>query len=262
MMNDELIKKIMDIDGYTSLNEGFLLYSLAKKLKDSAIAVEVGSWKGRSTAWLALGLKEAGTHGQVVAIDHGIGDSATGLQETAAAFLHNIKRLEITEFVKPIFEKSQQAILAWSGPIQLLFIDAAHDYESVRTDFGWERYLADGGWIVFHDVLNPSEGPTRIFLEKVIKSNRFNCFGTVDSVVFARKMFNPHPNIVRKYLLMGLLRAWIILTGFHKKLPKRGIRKKISRILMKDILRSLFAKVANHRIAGFSEVRNKSELLA
>ncbi|OGM98179.1 MAG: hypothetical protein A2735_00525 [Candidatus Yanofskybacteria bacterium RIFCSPHIGHO2_01_FULL_41_21] len=256
-MNKEEIKTIMDVEGYTSLKEGLFLYSLAGTLINSPVMVEIGSWKGRSTIWLASGLRDGTGSGRVVAVDHGVGDSDAGIQQTAEIFSANIKKSNVAEMITTIFKKSEEAISNWSDPVDMLFIDGAHDYENVKRDFAWEEFLKDGGWLVMHDVLNPAEGPARMFLERVIKTNGFKNFGTVDSILFAQKGEGLKRYDLRKTIIGILLRFCLILTKVNKKLPKNGLPKKIVRILMKDIVRGLITKVANFKLVGFDKIKTE-----
>ena len=56
-----------EIDGWLTLKEGKLLYNLSKK-NDNGVIVEIGSWKGKSTIYLAHGSKN-GKKNKVYAID-------------------------------------------------------------------------------------------------------------------------------------------------------------------------------------------------
>src|SRR5215471_14050913 len=58
---------IKQIEGYLLPGQEWWLYETASKLRDDAVIVEIGSFKGRSTACLALGC--LGTSKQVFAID-------------------------------------------------------------------------------------------------------------------------------------------------------------------------------------------------
>ena len=47
---------------------------------------------------------------------------------------------------------SREAVkLEWE-PVGLIFIDGGHDYETVRSDCGFLKWLRVGGYVVFHDM--------------------------------------------------------------------------------------------------------------
>jgi predicted O-methyltransferase YrrM len=243
------IEKAEAIEGYLSSNEGLFLYSLSRMSTPSSTIVEIGSWKGKSTTWLAQGLIDGRIDGRIVAIDHGAGDPEAGLEYTKDIFLKNIQEAGVASVIDPIFKKSEDAVSGWQKPIDLLFIDGAHDYQNVKKDFLWEEHLSDGGYLILHDGLNPYDGPAGLYIERVLKSGDFNNFGVVDSILFAKKAVNHNGNILRRKILAFLLKIWLFLTKIYKCLPKRGFRKKITRILMKDILRKVIGFFANYRLS-------------
>jgi len=50
---------------------------------------------------------------------------------------------------------SRKAAQEWKIPIDLLHIDAIHDYENLRVDFtAWEPHVRPGGVVMFHDVIS------------------------------------------------------------------------------------------------------------
>ena len=240
MLNKEQIQKIEKIEGYLDVDEGLLLYKLGNNLSDNNIALEVGSFKGKSTVWTASGIKNSGVKAQVVAVDHGVGDPEAGIMNTKDILMNNIEENGVSHIVKPIFMTSQEAIKNWHEPIDMLFIDAAHDYYNVKEDFKWAKFLKNGGYIVFHDVLNPAEGPARVYIEEVIKSLNFSDFGAVESIMFARKNISRRKRLgIQESIVMYLLYLWLFLTRVINKLPKRGFRKRVVRFTMKSCLRKI-----------------------
>jgi len=249
IIDKKKVQNIEAIEGFLTRNEGLLLYSLARMQKPHSTIVEVGSWKGKSTAWLSHGMIDGGSSGsRVVAVDHGIGDSGTGPENSRGAFLQNMQKSGVSNVIDPIFKKSEDAIKGWQKPIDLLFIDAAHDFENVKKDFLWEEYLSDGGLIVLHDGLEAVLGPAGMYIQRVLNSGDFKNFGTVDSILFAQKTAGHKGNILRRKILTSLLRFNLILGGFYNRSPKQGFRKTIMRILMKSILRKIIGLVANYRL--------------
>lgn len=65
---------------------------------------------------------------------------------------------------------SGEAGKLWHGPIGLLHIDAAHDYESVRTDYEmWAKHVVSGGWLAMDDA-QPGRDVARVIDEIVLPS--------------------------------------------------------------------------------------------
>ncbi len=99
--------------------------------------MEMGSWKEKSTVCLAGGSK-AGKKTKVYAIDpHTQTNLHSELQQksTLDEFTENLKAAGMKDMVKPVVETSENVVAKWDEPIDPLFIDGAHDYDSVTTDF-------------------------------------------------------------------------------------------------------------------------------
>jgi O-methyltransferase len=130
------------------------------------IAVEIGCWVGATTRMLAdIGY-------QVYAIDHFQGNTSDDLGERAAkygsekikeTFLRNMgnrSNVVLVHAESSIAAEKWPYIDTYGGPcfregtppIDLLYIDANHDYESVKEDFElWSRFVRPGGLIIGHD---------------------------------------------------------------------------------------------------------------
>ncbi|GAH29842.1 unnamed protein product, partial [marine sediment metagenome] len=95
-MNDvEKVRQLTSgIDGWLSDSEGELLYELAKKVPSGQAIVEISSWKGKSTVWLAKGT-EAGQRNKVHSVDPHSGSKAhisEGETNTYPAFVDNLTK--------------------------------------------------------------------------------------------------------------------------------------------------------------------------
>ena len=179
------------INGWLTGNEGELLYELAKGCTGRGVIVEIGSWKGKSTVWLAVGSK-AGKKIGVYAIDPHTGSSEhkdiLGKSSTFKEFKENVKRAKVDDVVTPIVKKSEDAAADFNKPVELLFIDGDHSYDSVLADFtAWFPKLIDGGIIAFHDTIG-WEGPMRVVEEKIYKSRYFRNVGFIDSITYGEKV--------------------------------------------------------------------------
>ncbi|MCK9600878.1 MAG: class I SAM-dependent methyltransferase [Sphaerochaeta sp.] len=123
--------------------------------RDTAKAVEVGSYKGRSVCSAARAIVESGAHVFCVDLFEGFKDAEGGAGENfLGQFLRNVKAAGLTDFVSPFVGDStaSAASLAPTGPFDLVMVDAAHDYESVRRDVeAWWPIVAFGGVMIGHD---------------------------------------------------------------------------------------------------------------
>ncbi|KKN76439.1 hypothetical protein LCGC14_0369480 [marine sediment metagenome] len=120
-----------------------------------ALFVEVGCWKGYSTAILA----ESIPYGTVYAVDHWEGNPGTWNYEVArdndiyAIFKANIFSLGLRDIVHPVVMDSQAASkLFEDGVMDLIFLDADHRYDYVKEDImSWLPKLKEGGILCGHD---------------------------------------------------------------------------------------------------------------
>lgn len=178
-LNKERVREIgalaATIQGWLRDVEGASLYESVLQAP-TPVVVELGSWKGRSTVWLASGVRDRG-EGTVCAVDHWEGSSESqvhgrllagyGKDQLYHEFRANLERVGLSDLVTPIKLTTTQAARSWPADRQigLLFVDASHDYADVRRDFEyWSPYLAPGGLIAFHDV-HSWPGPTRVVSE-------------------------------------------------------------------------------------------------
>lgn len=212
----------LDLDTRVKAGEVERLYVLSKAVGEGAI-VEIGSWKGHSTLYLARGVKNSTKRNKVYAVD-------PHLEGTEAIFRDNMKRGGVDDVVVPIVMRSEDAAKQWHRPVSLLFIDGLHDYDNVKKDFVlWEPWVVKGGVIAFHDRL--AEGPCRVIREYVLRSKRFGKTGVVEGIFFAVKGIDLtfSDNLVKFRLLL----ASYLVSLFHwltRPKPLRPLRNKIVRL--------------------------------
>ena len=110
-----------------------------------------------------------------------------GAVNTFAEFQQNIRSGGVEDVVRPLVATSRQAAETFSEPVELLFIDGAHDYDSVRDDFDrWSPKIIEGGCIAFHDTRKP--GPRRVVQESICPSRGYADIDWVDSIIVVRKV--------------------------------------------------------------------------
>lgn len=190
----------LDIDGWLTFGEARALYELARCLPDeSPVAVEIGSWLGRSSLVLAKGMRlksnpvlhcvdpfnaDGGQAGKAWYSSH---DPRGG--SLKAEFIANMEKHGVWDSIDLMEGYSFHFAEKFSAEVDLLFIDGNHDYDAVVRDFsGWSKHLKRGGLIAFHDVgMHP--GVTRAVEEHVLKHGQYEEIKRVDSLFVAAKRF-------------------------------------------------------------------------
>jgi hypothetical protein len=136
--------------------------------------VEVGSYRGRSAGWLALGAQE-GCGAHVTAIDPWDKVTLDGLdddyQNVEPAYVDGRYKNAYTEFenhctharlwgrVTPLQATALEAVKVWKQPIGLFFHDAVHTADGIEADLReWAPFVVPGGWIAAHDIGQPAYG--------------------------------------------------------------------------------------------------------
>jgi predicted O-methyltransferase YrrM len=189
-MIEAIKKSTKHVPGWLRDAEAVLLFNLAKSCTGKGVIVEIGSFQGKSTIWLAKG-SQAGHRVKVYAIDpHGgaPGCKRRGDLWTFAGFKKNIVDAGIADLVVPLLATSERAALDFADPVEMIFIDGDHKYESVQRDFElWFPKVIEGGTMAFHDTTR-FEGPKRVVAERIYRSRNFCDASFVYSTTFARKV--------------------------------------------------------------------------
>ena len=219
-MDFSKIKKATEtVEGFLSDAEGKTLYTLAKEHSGKGTIVEIGSWKGKSTIWLANGSRDGGK-ARIVAIDPHTGSPEHGRVNTLQEFKRNIKQAKVKDIVTTIVKTSEQASKDFKEKVGLLFIDGNHDYDFVKTDFKvWEPKVVEHGAIAFHDS-HLWGGPKKVVREFVASSNRFRNIKFVDSITYAEKVRqNSFGDRMKNRYVMLLGDVFALVGAFNLKFP-------------------------------------------
>lgn len=155
--------RIDSLSGLVSPEIGRALAAHAAIVPPGEAIVELGSFRGKSTCYLAAGAKE-GLGARVWAVDPwDLPGNVTGRfgfaePSTREAFDVQVRAAGLTSWVTPVQAFSTEAAAFWPGPpIGLLFVDGDHSTDAVRADFiAWRPYLVDGATVIFDDYLSPT----------------------------------------------------------------------------------------------------------
>lgn len=169
-----ILDRLDTLDGLLNPGIGEALYGLAAAVPSMHAIVEIGSFKGKSTAYLAAGSKE-GNGAPVFAIDpwdlpgnvygkHGY--SAPIVRER---FEEQLRSVRLWSRITPIRAFSCDAATAWDGPpVGLLFIDADHTEAAVRADFDcWRSRLSEQHVVAFDDYDTPRNPGVRAVVDSL-----------------------------------------------------------------------------------------------
>jgi len=116
-------------------------------------------------------------------LDHQANADASSYQD----FLDSIRGAGVSNHVEAHRARSADVSSSWNRPIRVLWIDGDHSYEGAKKDLdGFFPHLAPLGVVAFHDALNAFPGPIRVFVEDVLRSDRFGPAGFVHSIAWAQ----------------------------------------------------------------------------
>ena len=145
--------------------QGWFIYTalydaVPTMFEDGAHFVEVGSWRGRSTAYLAVNIANSGKNIKLDAVDTWRGsldeevhqkDPSVVTDTLYDEFLANM--VPVKHIVNPVRMDSKEAVnLYKDNSLDFVMIDAGHDYESVKTDIeNFLKKVRPGGMIAGDD---------------------------------------------------------------------------------------------------------------
>lgn len=174
----EMAARFVKIPGMIPLRRCVHLYLLAYGNGVRGDVVEIGSWQGRSTAFLAQACLDTG-NGVVHAVDTFKGNpghednylvdgSLVGLEEK---FRANMAAAGVSEAVVAHAMTSAEAadeVRDATDGVRLLFIDGEHTYDAVSVDLKlYADLVLPGGVIVFDDYSPSFDGDVRAIREHI-----------------------------------------------------------------------------------------------
>ena len=154
--------------------EGLALYRTAAAYAPRGPIMEIGTYCGKSTIYLAAAARDADQ--VVVTVDHHHGseenqpgweyhdttlvDERTGRLDTLPHFRAALAAAGLEAYVVAVVGRSAQVAGLWRTPLGMLFIDGGHTDAAAQADYAnWSPWVTRGGALAIHDVFpDPADG--------------------------------------------------------------------------------------------------------
>jgi predicted O-methyltransferase YrrM len=190
-VDPELLKAAEAATGFMPGAEGLALFGAAARYADRGPVLEVGTYCGKSTIYLAAAARAAGQ--PVITVDHHRGseenqpgweyhdtslvDPTTGRLDTLPHARATLAAAGVEQDVVVVVGRSADVARLWRTPLGMLFIDGGHTDAAASTDYeSWAPWVAPGGVLAIHDVFpDPADGgqaPYRIY-QRAVQSGAF-----------------------------------------------------------------------------------------
>jgi hypothetical protein len=143
--------------------------------RGGAIAVEIGAYRGQTTAFLARVLKLLGLHVPVLSIDpfERVEPDPVNPQGGYADYLRSIQSAGVESLCLPLVAFSQDAAAVVLDRIGLLIVDGSHHYSAVSQDLAlFGSKVVPGGLIFVDDYSDGYPDVVRATNEYLTRENR------------------------------------------------------------------------------------------
>ena len=158
------------IPGWFSFSR--LYTKMVQNAREDAHFVEVGCWLGRSAAFMAVEILNSKKRIKFDCVDWWNGQ-AEGKSEIKLfkAFLTNM--LSVKDIINPIkLPSSMASKLYLDNSLDFVFIDATHEYDSVKEDIKlWYPKVKEGGILAGHDYNTKFPGVDKAVNEFLFQTN-------------------------------------------------------------------------------------------
>lgn len=166
-------KKLAALPGLITADVGFLLYMFAKRVPADENIVELGSYHGKSTCFLASGARDGyGAH--VFAVDAWSNkvNSWSKYQRPPdlKKFMRTIKSMDLNEHVTAVRGLTRGVAVRYKNPkpVGLLYVDADHSEQAVRGDvMAWLPHMYAGSVVLFDDYASTHNPEVKVAVDKL-----------------------------------------------------------------------------------------------
>lgn len=194
MERHERADDLVQLTGLISEEVGLRLLELAATVPNDEAVVEIGSFKGKSTCYLATGY--TGSAGVFAVDPWDLPGNANGKHKFASldvlvTFHFQIAEMGLSTKVRPIRQFSREAAAEWNPKLRIgmLFIDGSHLYDDVRLDFdAWSPFVAADGIIAFDDYQTAKNPGVTRFVDELRQGEAcYDWDDTIPPLIASRK---------------------------------------------------------------------------
>lgn len=193
-------------NGWLKESEATYLVKLVRSVADlSGSFLEVGSFQGRSSVAIGIEVKKLNSHLYCIDIwnkemtgkeeierreimegyrKQGVEEFSKG--DSYLTFTENIKARGLEDTIVPVIGFSSTIMKTWKNSLRFIFIDGNHEYEYVRDDSLWRRFLVKAGIIAFHDYTH--RAVRKAITEEMSNDPNFKTIGSVHSIKAFRRL--------------------------------------------------------------------------
>jgi MMP 1-O-methyltransferase len=182
-MDAELLDLARRTTGFMPDDEGLALHAAALDAARRGPLVEIGTYCGKSSIYLAAAARQRGT--VLFTVDHhrgseenqpgelyhdpALADPLTGGLDSLPEFRRTMTRAGLDDCLVAVVGRSDVVARHWHQPLGGLFIDGGHSEAAAQADYtSWSSHLVEDGLLLIHDVFpDPADGgrpPYHVYL--------------------------------------------------------------------------------------------------
>jgi len=182
-MDPDLLALARATPGFMPDDEGLALHAAALDAAGRGPMVEIGTYCGKSSIYLAAAARARGS--VVFTVDHHRGseenqpgqlyhderfaDPLSGGLDTLPEFRRTMTRAGLDDCLVAVIGRSEVVARHWHHPLGGLFIDGGHSEVAAQADYAcWSPHVVAGGLLLIHDVFpDPADGgrpPYNVYL--------------------------------------------------------------------------------------------------
>lgn len=170
-MNTTTSHRLANLEGLVDADVGMRLLEMAQLVSNELAIVEIGSYKGKSSCYLAEGAKRGfGAHVHCIEpwnLPGNIGGKHNYTDPDVEELFHmQVAEMDLMDQISAHNAFSHDFVKQWTDPIGLLFIDGSHIYKDVKQDFeDYSPFVVPNGLVVFDDFSKRNPGVMRLVNE-------------------------------------------------------------------------------------------------